>query len=109
MVKLIPNPGPVNSKRDIKSKQIYQKSKRNQENMLREQLLGKSNGEEDSSGLKEKTNDINKLLAEQQENQERIANEMIKSVRSIKENSMAASRIIKSDNQVSDPGFSFHL
>lgn len=40
--KVIPNPGPINTKRDLKSKQIYQKSKQNQENLLREQLLGKT-------------------------------------------------------------------
>jgi hypothetical protein len=43
---------------------------------------------------------MNKLLAEHQENQEKIANEMIKSVRAIKENSLLASKIIKSDNKV---------
>lgn len=44
--------------------------------------------------------DINKLLAQQQENQEKIANEMLRSVQAIKENSMLANRILKSDNKV---------
>lgn len=56
--------------------------------------------DDDSSNVIDKTNDINKLLAEHQENQEKIANEMVKSVRSIKENSLLASKMIKSDNQV---------
>lgn len=43
--------------------------------------------------------DLNKLLAQEQEQQERIANEMLKSVKAIKENSLLANRIIKSDTK----------
>jgi len=100
--KAIPNPGPIISKRDIKPKQIYQKSKQNQENLLREQLLGSTKKQLDNGDNSNSSSDMNKLLAEHQENQEKIANEMIKSVRAIKENSLLASKIIKSDNKLLD-------
>ena len=45
--------------------------------------------------------EINKLLAKEQENQDKIANEMLKSVKAIKANSILANRIIKDDNKVS--------
>ncbi len=44
--------------------------------------------------------DINKLIVEQNKNQEMIANEMLKSVRAIKEKTLIANRIVKSDNQL---------
>jgi hypothetical protein len=44
--------------------------------------------------------EINKLLAKEQENQDKIANEMLKSVKAIKANSMLAKRIINDDNKV---------
>jgi hypothetical protein len=43
---------------------------------------------------------MNKLFKEQQLNQERIASEMLKSVEHIKNNSLAAQKILNQDNQV---------
>jgi len=93
---LIPNPGPIVTSRDIKQKQIYHKSQLNKDKLLREQLLGKKNEDEKTQS----SGDFNKLLAEHHESQEKIANEMIKSVRAIKENSYLANSIIKSDNKL---------
>jgi len=44
--------------------------------------------------------DMNKLLMQQQENQEKLALEMLKSVEVIKNNSLAAKQIIVKDNKV---------
>ena len=44
--------------------------------------------------------DMEKLLAQQQESQETLALEMLKSVESIKHNTMAAKRAIGDDNKV---------
>ena len=44
--------------------------------------------------------DMEKLLAQQQESQEKLALEMLKSVESIKHNTMAAKRAIGDDNKV---------
>jgi hypothetical protein len=43
---------------------------------------------------------ITKLIEEQHESQDKIANEMLKSVKAIKENSLLANRILKTDNKV---------
>ena len=43
---------------------------------------------------------MNKLMEQEQENQDKITNDMLKSMRAIKENSLLANRIIKSDNKV---------
>lgn len=40
----IPNPGPIITKKDVKPKQIYHKTQLNQENLLRDELLGKNRG-----------------------------------------------------------------
>ncbi len=43
---------------------------------------------------------MNKLLQQQQQNQEKLAFEMLKSVESIKNNTMLAKKIIVNDNKV---------
>jgi hypothetical protein len=40
------------------------------------------------------------LLAKEQEVQEKVASQMLKSVKAIKENSLLANRILKTDNKV---------
>ncbi len=90
------NQEPITKPKDIKPKQIYHKVKLNQENILRKQLLGnRDNKEADIENA-----DMNKLLKQQQQNQEKLAMEMLKSVESIKNNSLVAKRIITSDNKV---------
>jgi hypothetical protein len=44
--------------------------------------------------------DMNKLLLQQQQNQERLAFEMLKSVQAIKNNSLVAKQILTNDNKV---------
>lgn len=92
----INNPGQIFTKKDIKPKQIYHKVQLNQENSLRNQLLGKDNSKNETNELDDI--DINKLLSEQHNNQEKLALEMLKSVESIKNNSLAARKIVASDN-----------
>ncbi len=43
---------------------------------------------------------MNKLLLQQQQNQERLAFEMLKSVQAIKNNSLVAKQILTNDNKV---------
>ena len=43
---------------------------------------------------------LNQLLAKEQEAQEKVANQMLKSVKAIKEHSLLANRILKTDNKV---------
>ncbi len=44
---------------------------------------------------------MNKLISQQQQDQERLALEMLKSVEAIKNNSLVARKIVSSDNNVS--------
>lgn len=91
------NPGPIVTKKDVKQKQIYHKTFLNQENVLRKELFSKSKTQElDSENV-----ELKELIKKEQENQEKIAIEMLKSVSSIKENSLQARRIIKTDTKVS--------
>ena len=53
-----------------------------------------------SSGNEKENSDISKLMAEQCMTQEKIANEMLRSVRAIKEKSQIASQIVKNDIKV---------
>lgn len=82
-------------------KQIFHKAKMNQESLIREQLFKKSidNG---PKTIKAEASDTNKLIEDEKTNQDKLANEMLKSVKAIKENSILANRIIKSDNKVLD-------
>ena len=43
---------------------------------------------------------MKKILSEQKDTQEKLTNEMLRAVQGIKENTMLARTIIKSDNQV---------
>ena len=45
--------------------------------------------------------DMKKIIAEHQETQQKLTNEMLRAVQGIKENSMLARTIIKADNAVS--------
>ena len=63
---------------------------------MRKELFGKSK----TQALDSENIELQELLKKEQENQEKIANEMLKSVSSIKENSKLASRIIKTDTKV---------
>jgi len=92
------NPGPILSKKDMKSKQIYHKVQLNQENQLRQQLLGKSKDSKNNESETENV-DMNKLLMQQQVSQEKLALEMLKSVENIKNNSLAAKQILVKDNK----------
>lgn len=98
------NPGPIITKKDVKPKQIYHKTKLNQETLLRQQLFSnssnRSSGDNELQNEQQQIEDINKIIAKQQETQEKVANQMLKSVKAIKENSLLANRIIKSDNNL---------
>jgi SNARE protein 1 len=85
-------------------KQIFHKAKMNQESLIREQLFKKSidNGPKTSKIIAAEASDTNKLIEDEKTNQDKLANEMLKSVKAIKENSILANRIIKSDNKVLD-------
>ncbi len=88
----------------MKPKQIYHKTKLNQETLLRQQLFSSSSnkftGDSELQNEQQQIEDINKIIAKQQETQEKVANQMLKSVKAIKENSLLANRIIKSDNNL---------
>jgi SNARE protein 1 len=88
----------------VKPKQIYHKTKLNQETLLRQQLFSnssnRSSGDNELQNEQQQIEDINKIIAKQQETQEKVANQMLKSVKAIKENSLLANRIIKSDNNL---------
>ncbi|CAF0974662.1 unnamed protein product [Brachionus calyciflorus] len=90
------NPGQIITKKDVRQKQIYHKTFLKQENALRDQLFGKTK----SNSLDSENIELQELIRLEQENQEKIAQEMLKSVSSIKENSLLASRIIKTDTEL---------
>jgi hypothetical protein len=94
------NPSTVMNKKDVKQKQIYHKVHLNKENSTRQQLLGFKESKVEYAEDME-TLDMKRLLSKQQENQEKLALEMLKSVESIKNNSLIAKRIVDSDNSVS--------
>lgn len=100
---ILNNPGSIITKKDIKPKQIYHKVQLNQENSTRQQLLeGKVSKKKDEEGENAESIDMNKILTKQRENQEKLALEMLKSVESIKNNSLIAKKIIEKDNIVLD-------
>lgn len=120
---IIINPGPINTAKDTQKKQIYQQLQVNQENALRDELFSTSNGYllwnlnitldstfcsvsylDNNTNLRDNETtgdvDLDKLLAEQQKEQDKIAEEMIEVAKRIKENTLHANSIIKSDNKV---------
>lgn len=89
------------NKKDVKQKQIYHKVHLNKENSTRQQLLAYKENKV-VYGEDMETFDMKRLLSKQQENQEKLAQEMLKSVESIKNNSLVAKRIVDNDNSVLD-------
>ncbi|RNA11465.1 Vesicle transport USE1, partial [Brachionus plicatilis] len=87
------NPSALMTTKDVKQKQIYHQTFLNQETVLRDQLFSKSS----TKILEKEEKELQELIREEQEYQEKVANEMLKSVSSIKENSLLARKIIKSD------------
>jgi hypothetical protein len=99
------SPGPIISAKDIKTNQIYHQTKQNQEKKTREQLFSnRTNANtskfEEKNPITSENVDIDKLIIQEQSNQERLANEMLLSVRSIKQNALIANKIIVKDNIV---------
>ena len=76
-------------------RQIYQRTAERQQTGLREELLGPSSGPQTSS-YGAGTN-LDKILAEHKDQQERVAEEMIALTRSLKETSSAAGAMIRKD------------
>lgn len=87
------------NKKDVKQKQIYHRVHLNKENTTRQQLLGYKESKVEY-GEDMETFDMKRLMSKQQENQEKLAQEMLKSVESIKNNSLVAKRIVDNDNLV---------
>ena len=94
---IVPMPLPQGSSlaRDTVSKQIYQKMAERQNLSSRDQLLGQTSNRE-PEGVKGGMT-LDKLMADQREQQERIAEEMIMLTRSLGEQSRIAGNIIRSD------------
>jgi len=95
----LPLPQGVVTCRDTVSRQIYQRAAERQQTGLREQLLGPSGGSKDgpeTSSFGVGTN-LDKILAEHKDQQERVAEEMIALTRSLKEQSAAAGSMIRND------------
>ena len=76
-------------------RQIYQRTAERHQTGLREELLGPSSGPQTSS-YGAGTN-LDKILAEHKDQQERVAEEMIALTRSLKETSSAAGAMIRKD------------
>ena len=93
----VPMPLPQGSSlaRDTVSKQIYQKMAERQNMSSRDQLLGQ-NSNKTTEGVKGGMT-LDKLLSDQREQQERIAEEMLMLTKSLKEQSSIAGNIIRSD------------
>jgi len=80
---------------DTVSKQIYQKAAERQNTSTRDQLFGGNGEEKGMAGLKDVS--LDKILADHRDQQERVAEEMIKLTQSLKEQSAAAGTIIRGD------------
>ena len=95
---IVPMPLPQGSSlaRDTVSKQIYQKIAERQNMTSREQLLGPTSNKA-PEGVKGGGMTLDKLLSDQREQQERIAEEMLMLTKSLKEQSSIAGNIIRSD------------
>eukprot|EP00092_Neocalanus_flemingeri_P025649 GFUD01027807.1.p1 GENE.GFUD01027807.1~~GFUD01027807.1.p1 ORF type:complete len:268 (-),score=94.54 GFUD01027807.1:101-904(-) len=81
--------------RDTVSKQIYQKAAERQNASTRDQLFGVEGEDRGVSGLQGVS--LDKILADHRDQQERVAEEMIKLTQSLKEQSAAAGTIIRGD------------
>jgi len=84
--------------RNTVSRQIYQRAVERQQGTMREQLLGTGTG----GGSKEEHGygpgaNLDKILAEHKDQQERVAEEMIALTRSLKEQSVAAGAMLRKD------------
>jgi len=99
----LPSPPPVplpqgTTSRDTVSRQIYQRAVEKQQGSMREQLLGPAGGALiESSGLGVGRGNLDAILAEHKDQQERVAEEMIALTRSLKEQSAAAGDLIRKD------------
>jgi len=99
----LPSPPPVplpqgTTSRDTVSRQIYQRAVEKQQGSMREQLLGPAGaGIVDSTGLGVGKGNLDAILAEHKDQQERVAEEMIALTRSLKEQSAAAGSLIRKD------------
>ena len=91
---LMPLPQGNSLARDTVSKQIYQKMAERQNLSSRDQLLGSNNNQPISGGGGVS---LDKIINEQREQQEKIAEEMILLTRSLKEQSSIAGDIIRKD------------
>ena len=93
----VPMPLPQGSAlaRDTVSKQIYQKMAERQNLSSRDQLLGSSSQHQHAEGAKGMS--LDKILSNQREQQEKIAEEMLLLTKSLKEQSAIAGTIIRSD------------
>ena len=97
----VPMPLPQGSSlaRDTVSKQIYQKMAERQHSSTRDQLLSSSSNNNNISsktGVKGGVT-LDKILSDQREEQEKIAEEMILLTKSLKEQSSVAGDIIRKD------------
>jgi len=81
--------------RDTVSKQIYQKASERQNTSTRDQLFGSEREGKGVAGLQGVS--LDKILADHRDQQERVAEEMIKLTQSLKEQSAAAGTIIRGD------------
>lgn len=98
---------------DIKSKQIYHKIQSNEDKQLRDELFGcnyfpfclhsykqtnlfKANDQEETTDL-----DLDKIITLEQQQQDKIANEMIEAAMNLKGNSLIVQDILKKDNKAS--------
>jgi len=92
----VPMPLPQGSTfaRDTVSKQIYQKMAERHNLSSRDQLLGNNNKQD---GFRGAGVSLDKLLSDQRDQQEKIAEEMIMLTRSLKEQSSIAGSIIRKD------------
>lgn len=100
----VPMPLPQGSSlaRDTVSKQIYQKMAERQHTSTRDQLLGSSSNNNNNSNSGSKAGakggvTLDKILSDQREEQEKIAEEMILLTKSLKEQSSVAGDIIRKD------------
>eukprot|EP00090_Calanus_glacialis_P006703 TRINITY_DN15235_c0_g1_i1.p1 TRINITY_DN15235_c0_g1~~TRINITY_DN15235_c0_g1_i1.p1 ORF type:complete len:268 (-),score=110.54 TRINITY_DN15235_c0_g1_i1:128-931(-) len=81
--------------RDTVSKQIYQKASERQNASARDQLFGVDGEEKGMAGLQGVS--LDKILADHRDQQEKVAEEMIKLTQSLKEQSAAAGTLIRGD------------
>jgi len=100
---LSPPPVPLpqgTTSRDTVSRQIYQRAVEKQQGSMREQLLGPAGaGIANNTGFGMGRGNLDAILAEHKDQQERVAEEMIALTRSLKEQSAAAGNLIRKDTE----------